>query len=61
MSVSDITRHAVQRELQKKKVHENANRGRPEGERELAKTEVIEQDRERVKNMADRIRRSVES
>jgi hypothetical protein len=55
MAVSDITRQAVKIELRSKERHQNTNRGRAEGEREIAKNDVIARDRERVKNMAGRI------
>jgi hypothetical protein len=58
MAHSDFTRRKAQSDLRSKAKAENTHRGRSEGERELAKMEVIDEDR-RVKNMANRILESL--
>ncbi|MFN3005712.1 bifunctional DNA primase/polymerase [Mycolicibacterium wolinskyi] len=55
MAMSDITRQGVLDELRSKARTENVHRGRMEAEREMVKTKVISQERQRVAAMADRI------
>jgi hypothetical protein len=60
MAVSDYTRASVSRTLQVKATAENASRGRAEGLREIAKTEVVEIEHvERLQRVADNIARKL--
>lgn len=56
MAMSNITRNAVRDELASKSRELNLARGRAEGEREIIKSDVIAEDRQRVFRMAERLR-----
>ncbi|OPX12844.1 hypothetical protein B1790_02905 [Mycobacterium sp. AT1] len=55
MAVSDLTRQMVLDQLASKAREANLARGRAEGEREIVKTDVIVEERQRVFKMAERI------
>ncbi|MCV7317833.1 bifunctional DNA primase/polymerase [Mycolicibacterium confluentis] len=61
MAMSNITRKAVRDELASKSRELNLARGRAEGEREIIKSDVIAEDRQRVFRMSERIREALKA
>jgi hypothetical protein len=55
MKMSDIARKWLQSEIDEKKRSENLSRGRAEGEREIVKGEVIDEEKHLIGAMAERI------
>ena len=55
MKMSDIARKWLHSEIDEKKRSENLSRGRAEGEREIVKGEVIDEEKHLIGAMAERI------